>query len=1390
MIVPKAGALGLGAFVVARRWSGSVVGLVAASMLAAVAVVLLPATQAHAAAGPPSIINLGNVPTRYWTALQHFESTAVGEVLAGHSLPASDAAAVSGWARNEVRAQMWADLAGLVHKSPATRTPDEQTVYDWFASLQQKRAIAAADAAIAEYKSYSGLGSDWLTAEPVPFSVSGHGYCNYHEPELYDKDYEGRSLAVCFTGSNDFTPFGTFLPPTPSFEQFVAFGAYDSAVAAASGSGYVAASMGTVSALGIGTTLLAAGKLSIPIARALSTAALNGSEIAAAILPWAVRAAYVADIAGTAARAAQIALEASVTGAEIFGLVAVVVTAVIDVVVTTVLVSLQIDANLNLPYKLQSLAEQARTTTPDLTSMFADEDAYPGLFDLFLNATLPEANPDCFDGGGVIGNQIPCANVTAPPAPAAADPHFEVLPAVAGGPVQSSPSIQTVSPFGETLSTRLSGHGWFVSQKLNPLTAQLGAVVPSLQLPYKDENGKSWNAEIVWDPGTDTYKFARASFGDTATADDCTGGVCLTDTIHVTRPDGTNAEVRIVATPPPPAVPNPKVSLAYPGTVYAGFPTSFHASSDEPNGAVTYTWTYICGPGGSQFCNILPPGEQTWTAVGADPEIILGSYGSHTLTVTATDALGGRTVTQFTVNVVQAQNTLFFKPPNDMLDVPPPGLAATQQLDVQSLVSDFHVAVAVAPASQNVCSVTGLVVTELAVGTCTLTATQTTVDLIWYPAAPVTVSFQVTRGHFTVEVIRDPAQYSDPLPSHDTVTPAGDFVDLQGTLTGCHPYSGITDAAGHVLAPSSTYPLYDCGGLTSWIYELSYSGFVEVRAEDASLTNTTQNATSAGVAAMTAQLSQADDGSPGDLSKAKVDFLLFRSTNSTDTPDYAVTGRSVNASGQAAATLTGLPADTYRMLIRTPASNEYFHAIPVVAQVQILPVDAAAPTITSASTVSVTIGTPVAFTVTTTGTPAPTLSQSGLPAWLTLQNNGDGTATLAGTPPPGSAGNTAATVTATNAAGSAAQQLTINIKRRQAVLQYSGDTNGSYSDPATLRATLLDLGSAVPGATITFTVTKGGTSRTAQAVTDTTGTATATMLLTQVPGAATVTASYRGSPSYASLTTTSSLSIGKESATIATARTNPKGIAVAAGRSGAGTFTLSATVRETPDASPGDITRITRVQFGLTAVGGGASPGCSATGAGLVLNRTTHVLTATCTVPAGTPVNVYDVTADIPATNAFYAGSSHDALNVYRPTAPGTSGGGSIAAAALPPNTTATFGFTVANTTQGATNGRFIYVLSTWSPAGILIKQDLLKSNLIGTLVTSTPNGPSSATFTGRATLNGVGGYSLGVTVHDSIGGDTYGAQTVTAPVGAPTAPLGIRLTSATTIGSGVIAIR
>ncbi|HEY7948324.1 MAG TPA: hypothetical protein VID75_11670 [Acidimicrobiales bacterium] len=55
--------------------------------------------------------------------------------------------------------------------------------------------------------------------------------------------------------------------------------------------------------------------------------------------------------------------------------------------------------------------------------------------------------------------------------------------------------------------------------------------------------------------------------------------------------------------------------------------------------------------------------------------------------------------------------------------------------------------------------------------------------------------------------------------------------------------------------------------------------------------------------------------------------------------------------------------------------------------------------ITSPNTVIAAVGTPFSFTVTTTGTPVPSLATKGTPArCLTLVDNHDGTATISGTP--------------------------------------------------------------------------------------------------------------------------------------------------------------------------------------------------------------------------------------------------------------------------------------------------------------------------------------------------------------------------------------------------------
>ncbi len=110
-----------------------------------------------------------------------------------------------------------------------------------------------------------------------------------------------------------------------------------------------------------------------------------------------------------------------------------------------------------------------------------------------------------------------------------------------------------------------------------------------------------------------------------------------------------------------------------------------------------------------------------------------------------------------------------------------------------------------------------------------------------------------------------------------------------------------------------------------------------------------------------------------------------------------------------------------------------------------------APSITSAAATATTVGTAFSATVTTTGSPAPALKESGaLPAGVTFTDNGDGTATLAGTPATGSGGSYPLTVSATNAAGTANQSYTLTTAEQPAVTSattaaFSTGTAGTFT---------------------------------------------------------------------------------------------------------------------------------------------------------------------------------------------------------------------------------------------------------------------------------------------------------------------------------------------------------
>jgi len=149
---------------------------------------------------------------------------------------------------------------------------------------------------------------------------------------------------------------------------------------------------------------------------------------------------------------------------------------------------------------------------------------------------------------------------------------------------------------------------------------------------------------------------------------------------------------------------------------------------------------------------------------------------------------------------------------------------------------------------------------------------------------------------------------------------------------------------------------------------------------------------------------------------------------------------------------------------------------------------AGAPSITSANNTTFSVGTDGNFTVMASGTPAPSLTETGaLPTGVTFVNNGNGTATLSGTPASGTSGTYTLTITASNGVGAAANQtFTLTVNQAPAITNLS-PTSGPVGTAVTI--TGANFGS-------TGTVTFNGT-------TATTTTWTATSIVTSVPSGAT-----------------------------------------------------------------------------------------------------------------------------------------------------------------------------------------------------------------------------------------------------------------------------------------------
>jgi len=129
-------------------------------------------------------------------------------------------------------------------------------------------------------------------------------------------------------------------------------------------------------------------------------------------------------------------------------------------------------------------------------------------------------------------------------------------------------------------------------------------------------------------------------------------------------------------------------------------------------------------------------------------------------------------------------------------------------------------------------------------------------------------------------------------------------------------------------------------------------------------------------------------------------------------------------------------------------------------------------------------------------------------------------------------------------------------------------------------------------------------------------------------------------------------------------------------------FSLSASLAEESDGSPGDITKASPVSFTLSPIGGGSSPTCSNTGA-----ASGSTLTVNCTF-SNVPVGVYEV--NIVVGGDYYTGGGSTVLTVFDPSLGFVSGGGWI----VNPVTgyRGNFGVNVKYLKNGKAQGQIMYI--------------------------------------------------------------------------------------------------
>lgn len=361
------------------------------------------------------------------------ETEVINALLTAHQLPASDRSRLLRWERDTIRAALFARLVAIIEKTPATRTTEEQAIYDATVARVRATRLKAAQASLSEFKEWEA--NPFGYSPPEPYEYQGRsGEQSDVERRYYQRQQQLNQMSGVTMG-----------PAAPSYDEFIGYGVatvYDDLVLDES----VKAMADSVARSTQKTIALSLSTAVSPLVGDFigATVGLLAPKVIQAIIPFSVR------TFGTVGAGSSIAA----------GPFAVAVMAIVQLGFE---VNNFVEAS-NTKSKIEEYIAQVPTMPIDLTASIATEAGLKELYSLFLVSTLPDAP----------------ATEQAPPA-VAGDRQWLRAPASTVC-FRPEPALQLVDQNGKHITVRLVD-GWFV------IKDEAGAEKMALTVEFLDSYG-------------------------------------------------------------------------------------------------------------------------------------------------------------------------------------------------------------------------------------------------------------------------------------------------------------------------------------------------------------------------------------------------------------------------------------------------------------------------------------------------------------------------------------------------------------------------------------------------------------------------------------------------------------------------------------------------------------------------------------------------------------------------------------------------------------------------------------------------------------------------------------------------------------------------------------